>query len=148
MSINYPRQELINRIVSGELMSREDQVCEFNQYQDEKRDEDYKLIRVEMPDNIHIFFSYYTYEDYSGYGYVWGYDTERDLFFYVSGSHCSCFGLEGQWDIEDHTYEEMVNYIKRQVANDKEEESREYYGYDSEKAKGRVELLKIILGEE
>jgi hypothetical protein len=141
------RQNLINRIISGDLMSREDQISEFNQYQNDERDDDYNLIITPMPENIHIFHSYYSYEDYNGYGYLWGYDSDRDVFFYNSGSHCSCYGLEGQWDIEDHTYEEMVNYIERQIENDKDEEVRESYGYDSVKAEGRVELLKIILGE-
>lgn len=40
----------------------------------------------------------YTYEDYEGLSYVL---LEKDGQLYeVHGSHCSCYGLEGQWDLE------------------------------------------------
>lgn len=140
------RQNLINRILAGDLMSREDQSSEFSQYQNEGRDENYNRIEVEMPDSLHIFYSYYSYEDYSGYGFLWGYNEETDTFFYNSGSHCSCYGLEGQWDMEDHTYEEMVAVLERQI---QEYDGTDSYYYETDKARNesRIELLKTILGE-
>lgn len=136
------RQNLITRILSGH-MDRDDQVSEFNQYQNEERDSNYNRIPVKMPETLHIFFSHYKYEDYSGSGYLWGYNEETDTFFYNSGSHCSCYGLEGQWDMEDHTYEEMVAVIERQIA----ENNPDSYYYSQEEHDARVYLLKFILGE-
>lgn len=49
-----------------------------------------------LADNVNILFAWYEYEDYSGYAEV---IFEQDGVLYeVSGSHCSCYGLEGQWE--------------------------------------------------
>lgn len=41
----------------------------------------------------------YTYENYSGSAYVL---FERDgKLWEIHGSHCSCYGLEGQWEPEE-----------------------------------------------
>lgn len=34
-------------------------------------------------------------------------------YFYVKGSHCSCFGLEEQWDPEEYTLETLVSMLER-----------------------------------
>ena len=48
---------------------------------------------------VHILFGYYSYQDYSGSAYVL---FEQDGKLYeVSGSHCSCNGLEYQWSPEE-----------------------------------------------
>lgn len=139
------RENLITRILSCELMDRSSQKDEFNQYQNEERDSNYNVIEVEFPDHLHIFYSYYSYENYSGYGFLWGYNEETDTFFNNSGSHCSCYGLEGQWDIEDYTFEEMKAVIERQI------EQYDPSGYvsssDKSEYEARIELLKTILGE-
>ncbi len=49
----------------------------------------------------------YTYDDYSGSAYVL---FERDGKLYeVHGSHCSCYGLEGQWEPEE-TFEDAIRH--------------------------------------
>lgn len=49
--------------------------------------------------DINILFASYTYEDYSGDAWVL---FEKDgKLFEVNGSHCSCYGLEGQWEPEE-----------------------------------------------
>lgn len=49
-------------------------------------------------EGVEILFADYTYEDYSGNANVL---FARDGELYeVFGSHCSCFGLEGQWEPE------------------------------------------------
>ena len=140
------RQNLIDRIVSGEFMTREDQVSEFNQYQ-ERGSYDYEQgcypDTPQMPETLHIFYSFYSYEDYSGYGYIWGYDEAKDVFIYNSGSHCSCYGLEGQWDVEEYTYEELIAFVQRQV----DQTDRSSYSFDERELTERVELLKTIVGE-
>ncbi len=52
----------------------------------------------------------YTYDCYSGDAYVL---LERDgKFFEVHGSHCSCYGLEGQWEPEEASRESVVHRVK------------------------------------
>lgn len=48
-----------------------------------------------------ILFAYYTYEDYSGEALVVLRDPRSEKFYEVNGSHCSCYGLEGQWEMEE-----------------------------------------------
>lgn len=57
----------------------------------------YEREKSELPSNLVLLYADYTYEDYSGDAYVLGYDKEKKQFFEVHGSHCSCYGLEGQW---------------------------------------------------
>lgn len=46
-----------------------------------------------------ILLAYYCYEDYSGSAFVL---FRKDGKLYeVNGSHCSCYGLEGQWSPEE-----------------------------------------------
>ena len=56
-------------------------------------------------------YSYYCYE---GEAAVIFYDAIKGQFFEVHGSHCSCYGLEGQWDPEligDLDF--YIEYMKR-----------------------------------
>jgi len=53
-----------------------------------------------MPKHLKIIYADYTFEDYSGDAYVLGYDKQKKQFFEVHGGHCSCYGLEGQWEPE------------------------------------------------
>ena len=52
----------------------------------------------------------YTYEDYSGDAFVLL--KRGDDLFEVNGSHCSCYGLEGQWDMEPTTKEAVLHRIE------------------------------------
>lgn len=36
---------------------------------------------------------------------------EGDKYYIASGSHCSCYGLEGQWEPEEYTKSQLINYI-------------------------------------
>ena len=51
-------------------------------------------------DDIIIIQADYTYEDYSGSSDVYFYDKRDNLFYEVHGGHCSCYGLEDQWEPE------------------------------------------------
>lgn len=55
-----------------------------------------------LPTEEEVLLAYYTYEDYSGSAFVL-YQKDGKL-FEVHGSHCSCYGLEGQWEPEETTY--------------------------------------------
>lgn len=53
-----------------------------------------------------ILFATYTYENYSGDAFVLIQNKEGKL-FEVNGSHCSCYGLEGQWDPEEVSVKDL-----------------------------------------
>lgn len=56
-----------------------------------------------------VLFAAYTYEDYSGDAFVL---FSRDgKLFEVNGGHCSCYGLEGQWDPEETTKEALMKRL-------------------------------------
>jgi hypothetical protein len=49
--------------------------------------------------DVNVLFASYSYEDYSGDAFVL---FEKDGKLYeVNGGHCSCYGLEGQWEPEE-----------------------------------------------
>lgn len=60
-----------------------------------------------------VLFASYTYEDYSGDAFVLLIDDYGNL-FEVNGSHCSCMGLEDQWEMEATTRSaiRMRNYSR------------------------------------
>ena len=93
----------------------------YNQWQESHYDYNNRQYTYEeVPSNVLILYDHYTYEDYSGYGHVICYDTEKDSFFEVFGSHCSCYGLEGQWEPEYCTIEEMVHATNLRIESEKE----------------------------
>lgn len=71
-------------------------------YQGDFEDRSVVFNQFDFPDDskYQILFAGYTYENWSGNGWVVGFDHEKKQFFEVHGSHCSCYGLEGQWDPE------------------------------------------------
>lgn len=66
---------------------------EFSSWDDVKEEFE---IDIPEPDKV---FAFYDYQAYDGSADVF---FERDgVWKYVGGSHCSCYGLEGQWEEED-----------------------------------------------
>jgi hypothetical protein len=57
-----------------------------------------------------VFVACYRDTDYSGSAYVL-YASGKTL-YEVHGSHCSCYGLEGQWEPEDTTIESLEHRLK------------------------------------
>lgn len=56
-------------------------------------------------DGVEILLASYTYECYSGSAFVL---FRRDGRLHeVNGSHCSCYGLEGQWEPEETSIEAL-----------------------------------------
>ena len=120
-------------------LPKDEQISTWNQWQDstydyDKREYDYP----EFPKHIVILYEHYQYEDYSGYGHVIGYDKEKDSFFEIYGSHCSCYGLEGQWEPEYTTIEEMLAHTAKRIESAKERDW--HYSED-----GELEQLKAFL---
>lgn len=58
---------------------------------------------------VEILLASYTYESYSGDAFVL---FSRDgKLWEVNGSHCSCYGLEGQWEPEETSVESIERRI-------------------------------------
>jgi hypothetical protein len=72
-----------------------------------------------------ILYAWYEYADYSGTAFVL-LKKGRKL-YEVNGSHCSCYLLEGQWDLEDTNAEALLK--------------RKHYGVDTKTIEGLVEIL-------
>ena len=97
----------------------------------------YEREKSELPSNLVLLYADYTYEDYSGDAYVLGYDKEKKQFFEVHGSHCSCYGLEGQWGEEYYEdVKQLQAAIERRFSN-RYEYSR--YAYSSDEFKNWLE---------
>lgn len=62
-----------------------------------------------LDSNVNILLAYYSYEDYSGDAFVL-YEQEGKL-YEVNGGHCSCYGLEGQWEPEFVNIEELKHRV-------------------------------------
>ncbi|AQW88905.1 hypothetical protein pEaSNUABM50_00379 [Erwinia phage pEa_SNUABM_50] len=73
-------------------------------------------IDIEVLENKQILYAFYEYEDYSGSASVLYYDPDFQSFFEVHGGHCSCYGLEGQWEPEEinRDFNKFKEYVTRQ----------------------------------
>ena len=67
---------------------------------------------TDAPEPFKVLLADYSYEDYSGDAIVLWQEADGRI-GYVSGGHCSCHGLEGQWDPEIHTADEIRQMIER-----------------------------------
>ena len=74
----------------------------YENWLEEKRKMQEALKKYE---NRHILFASYGQANYSGD--AWVLFEEDGKLYEVNGSHCSCNGLEGQWDPEEVTLEEI-----------------------------------------
>lgn len=63
--------------------------------------------------NANILIAWYTYENYSGDAYVL-YEVDGTL-YEVEGGHCSCYGLEGQWQPEATDVEALQYLVKNEA---------------------------------
>lgn len=61
-------------------------------------------------DGCNVLFAAYDTPSYEGYAWVL-FRKDRKL-YEVNGSHCSCYGLEGQWDPEEVSKEALKHRIK------------------------------------
>lgn len=74
--------------------------------------EGYEENNINMPEPEGLIWASYTYEGYEGDANVlWR--NEDGTFGYVNGSHCSCYGLEGQWNVEEYTKETLLGQFDR-----------------------------------
>lgn len=64
-------------------------------------------VHLENWKDINILFAVYTYIEYAGDAFVLF--EQNGKLYEVNGSHCSCYGLEGQWEPEE-TNLEAIKY--------------------------------------
>lgn len=64
---------------------------------------DFENVSQEVKSNANILFATYNYKDYSGYAFVLL--EKYGKLYEVNGSHCYCYGLEGQWELEETSLE-------------------------------------------
>lgn len=64
--------------------------------------------RVRVARCFDVVHAYYCYQDYSGEAFVILRSRSDGSFWEVNGSHCSCHGLEGQWDMEYTVIEVLI----------------------------------------
>ena len=62
-------------------------------------------------ENKNILFASYGQDNYQGD--AWVLFEENGKLFEVNGSHCSCFGLEGQWEEEEVVLSELENRLTK-----------------------------------
>lgn len=71
-------------------------------------------IDVALLDKVQIIAANYTYECYSGDAIVLYFDPSDEQYYEVRGGHCSCYGLEGQFEPEViGTISTFIEYIER-----------------------------------
>ena len=64
---------------------------------------------LDSPDEVLLaVYDAHAYEGYADVIYRVG-----DRYFWASGSHCSCYGLEDQWDPEEYSAELLIEALRR-----------------------------------
>lgn len=85
-------------------------------------------------DGAEILLASYSCENYSGDAFVL---FERDGKLYeVNGGHCSCYGLEGQWDASETTKAELLHRLEKCELG-----HNDWYGNEF-----AVELVEVLAG--
>ena len=73
--------------------------------------QDYNEDLTEEFKDISILFAVYSDECYEGTAFVLFHKDGK--LFEVNGGHCSCYGLEGQWDPEETTLEALIHRTEK-----------------------------------
>ena len=63
------------------------------------------------PNGFRVLFASYGSENYSGD--AWALLEKDGILYEVGGSHCSCHGLEGQWEPDTVLLEELFNRLTK-----------------------------------
>ena len=92
-----------NRVFFGEWSNFDGMWGDFGEYTD----------AAPLPPAIDVLWASYEYEDYSGSAWVILEDGGK--LYEVHGSHCSCNGLEGQWDPEATSWEFVAKELKGHI---------------------------------
>lgn len=83
----------------------------LNDWKESKIDgvaQDFRLLPSQLK-GVKILLASYSYENYSGNAFVLF--KKGGKYYEVNGSHCSCYGLEDQWEPEEVVLKELWNRI-------------------------------------
>jgi hypothetical protein len=120
-----------------------DGISKYHWREDAPSEEELEKRRKALDKRYKLLYGDYTYEDYNGDAYVLGYDKQEKKFFEVHGSHCSCYGLEDQWDVEYCTLAELKELFERRF-----KEAEEYTFWRSANNSGEFRnWLNSAVGE-
>jgi hypothetical protein len=102
-------EEIVNQepVYLNDFFDKENVIGQFTDMywmQDEEKEKVMKEY-----DNVNILLASYGYANYSGDAFVLF--EEGGKLYEVSGSHCSCYGLEGQWHPEEVMLEELEHRL-------------------------------------
>jgi len=81
----------------------------LNDWKDSKLNgltEDFRLKPSQLK-GVKILLASYSYQDYSGDAFVLF--KQGGKYYEVNGGHCSCYGLEDQWEPEEAVLQELWN---------------------------------------
>ncbi len=79
------------------------------------------------PEPDEVLYAQYDHEAYGCDGSADVLYRNGDTYYYVSGGHCSCYGLEGQWSPETYSRETLLGAFARA------EQAKHRYGFFSTK---------------
>ncbi len=94
---------------------------------------DFQITGQEL-EGVEILLASYSYECWSGEAFVLFRKNGR--YYEVNGSHCSCYGLEGQWNPEEADLNELWNRVQNGT-----------FGRDTWTGNEFAEELKLLLTE-
>lgn len=83
-----------NPILEGAFSDVEDVFSQFTVSESER-------------EGVEIIFANYECECYEGSASVYFFDRNTEKYYEVYGGHCSCYGLEGQWQPEEICFPEL-----------------------------------------
>lgn len=98
---------------TGIRMSKAEYEAKTAPYNEQYWGEQKKEMDIALKDGdwkkIKVLLASYSYENYSGSAFVL---FEKDgKLFEVNGGHCSCYGLEGQWEPSETTIESLEHRL-------------------------------------
>lgn len=89
-------------------MDSEEYYNPTNEYDERRVEKINSLLETEFKD-ISILFAVYSTPSYEGY--AWVLFEQHGKLFEVNGSHCSCYGLEDQWEPEEIDLKELEHRL-------------------------------------
>ena len=78
----------------------------FESWADVQRD-----FQMDVPEPDDVIYAEYDTPCYEGYANV--IYRNGDRYYWAYGSHCSCYGLEGQWDPEEYDGRSLIEALRR-----------------------------------
>lgn len=125
-------------IYNDEFKSWSDVAEQFSPEMWSMKPEERDIARAALiPEPEEVIFAGYNTPSYEGYALVI-YRNGED-YFSVEGSHCSCYGLEGQWKPEQYTKEVLRQVWERKLENLEKRDYNSDYDYE------RKDVAKSIL---